>query len=135
MPTFGEQSLRQLATVHPDLRRVLEDAIRYTDFRVLCGHRGEQEQNAAVANGASKLRWPKSMHNSQPSMAADLLPWPFDYGQDWKDLPRFARMMGHVESAAKRLGVKIRLGIDWDRDGKTIDETFRDYPHVELDLG
>lgn len=132
MATFGEQSLKQLATIHPDLRRVLEEAIRYTDFKVHEGHRGESAQNAAYANKASTKRFPFSKHNTLPSRAADLLPWPFDYNKDWKDLPRFARMMGHVEAAAKRLHIEVRFGIDWNRDGRTIDETFRDFPHVEL---
>jgi len=135
MPTFGEWSLKQLATLHPDLQAVLEDAIRYVDFRIQEGHRAEDAQNAAYANGASKLQWPKSMHNNKPSHAADLLPWPFDFRDDWKDTARFARLMGHIESAARRRGVKLRFGLDWDRDGKTIDETFRDFPHVEIDLG
>lgn len=135
MNTFGEWSLKQIDTLHPDLQRVLWEAIKTVNFRVQEGHRGEDAQNAAVQNGNSKLKWPKSMHNSVPSFAVDLLPWPFDFRDDWKDKARFARMMGHVESAALRLGVNIRLGIDWDQDGKTIDETFQDFPHVELHLG
>ena len=54
MPIFGKNSLKQLDTVHPDLRKVLEEAIKTYDFSVICGHRGEAEQNKAVAEGKFK---------------------------------------------------------------------------------
>lgn len=135
MNTWGEFSLKNRATLHVDLQRVIDEALKTTNMRCQCGHRGEDAQNAAVANGTSKLRWPNSKHNSQPSLAVDLLPWPFDFDKDWKDRSRFARMMGHVESAAKRLGIPIRLGLDFDGDERTdVDEEWKDFPHVELKL-
>lgn len=132
MPSFGYASLKQRDTLHPDLQKVLDEAIKTFDFSITCGHRNKTDQDKAVASKASKLSYPNSKHNKIPSLAADLLPYPFDSKTDWKDLARFARMMGHVESAAKRLGIRIRLGMDWDQDTKTIDESFKDFPHVEL---
>lgn len=133
MNTFGEFSLKNLSTVHPDMRSVLEEAIKTANFRVQEGHRGEDAQNAAYANKASKLRWPNSKHNTKPSLAADLVPWPFDFRNDWKDRARFARLAGHIEAAAARLGVAIRWGGDFDRDGKVdIDDEWKDFPHFEL---
>jgi peptidoglycan L-alanyl-D-glutamate endopeptidase CwlK len=132
MPNFGYGSLKQLDTIHPKLQAVLKEAIKTFDFSVTCGFRNEKDQNAALQSGASKLAWPKSRHNTYPSEAADLLPYPFQPSEDWKDTARFAMMMGHVEAAAQRLGIPIELGMDWDMDQKTIDESFRDFPHVQL---
>lgn len=132
---FGEQSLKCRAQLHPRLVIVADEAIKTFNFRITCAFRGESEQNAAVANKASKLRWPFSRHNRQPAEAMDLVPWPFDYRDDWKDRTRFARMMGHIEAAARRRAIPIRLGLDFNQDERTdVDEEWKDFPHVELVL-
>jgi hypothetical protein len=46
------------------------------DFKILCGHREEKEQNEAFNKGNSKLKWPQSKHNSLPSLAVDIAPFP-----------------------------------------------------------
>lgn len=120
MPKFSKLSLERLATCHPDLQRVAKAAIKRSDFTVLCGHRGEQEQNEAFGRGNSKLRWPKSKHNKKPSRAMDLAPFPLD----WKDIKRFKTMIAVVKEEAALLGVIIECGADWPK--------FRDYPHVQL---
>ncbi len=132
MANFGYSSLKQRDTLHPDLRMVLDEAIKYYNFTIVCGYRNKIDQNKAFQDKTSKLQYPNSKHNKIPSLAADLTPYPFDPKNDWKDLARFARMMGHIEAAAKRLGISIRLGMDFDQDGSTIDESFKDFPHVEL---
>lgn len=132
MATFGKASLAQRATLHPDLQKVLDEAIKTFDFSIHCSFRNKQDQDAAFASKASKVKWPNSRHNITPNTeAADCLPYPFKK-EDWKDLSRFARMMGHLESAAVRLGIPVELGMDWDMDQSTIDESFRDYPHIQL---
>lgn len=133
MPLFSSASLDQLATCDPRLQRVLTEAIRYVDFTVVEGHRGQAAQDAAYAAGNSKLRWPHGNHNALPSRAVDIAPFPVD----WKDgeLPhlRFAMMMGVVLVCAQQEGVKVRFGLDWNRNLDPRDETFLDLPHVELD--
>jgi len=64
-------------------------------------------------------------------MAVDLLPIPF-VQKDWKDIPRFERLGRFVVDVGKEIGVAVRWGGDWDRDGDTKDEKFRDLPHFEL---
>lgn len=128
MPTLGKRSLEHFATLHPDLQRVVEEAIKVTDFTVLVGHRGEAEQNAAFAAGKSKLKWPKSAHNTLPSDAVDLAPYPID----WSDRERFCYLAGVVMACAARIGVKLRWGGDWNGNGVFSDETFSDLPHFEL---
>ena len=119
MYKYGKRSMQRLDTVHEDLQSICHELIKHMDVTVLCGHRGEKEQNAAFNRGASKLQWPRSKHNSMPSRAVDLAPWPLD----WDNIARFNEMCDLVEAIAKDLGVKVRMGRDF---------SFRDYPHVEL---
>jgi len=119
VPKFGKKSLERLATCHEDLQAIAHELVKIMDVTVLCGHRGEKEQAQAFIDGHSKLTWPRSKHNSLPSRAVDLAPYPVD----WKDIKRFSEMCTHIESIAKRLGIKIKLGRDF---------SFKDYPHIEL---
>lgn len=132
MPVFGPASEAQLKTCHPDLQLVLREAILYFDFSVVEGHRGEAAQNAAYAKGYSKVRYPNGNHNKIPSEAADLAPYPIDWSSKPVAIERFCLMQGVVWACAQRMGIPIRLGLDWNRNMDTRDETFRDYPHVEL---
>jgi len=129
MPKFGNASLARLETCHPDLQKVLLKAIEDgPDFTILCGHRGQEEQDRAVAEGKSKTPWPTSKHNTQPSVAVDIAPYPID----WDDRNRFCILAGYVMGVAAAMGVKICWGGDWDRDYSEADERFRDLPHFEL---
>lgn len=128
MPHFGGTSLAHLRTADPRLQSLAHEVIKYFDHTILCAHRGQQLQDKAFDEGKSKVRWPKSKHNSLPSKAIDVAPYPID----WNDLVRFARLIGHYERVANEQGVKIRLGIDFDGDGRSVDERFLDFPHIEL---
>lgn len=132
---FSAVSEYNVATCAPRLQLVLRRAIRcvprYLDFAVICGHRNQLDQDDAFKRGTSKVRWPNSKHNASPSRAADIRPAPFTQA-DWKDTVRFGRVVGFVEAIAAELGVPLRAGLDWDMDGRTIDEAFQDLGHVEL---
>jgi len=133
MATFSAASEKQLATLHPDLQRVLRLAIRHFDFVVVEGHRGKEAQNAAYAKGFSKVRWPHGNHNTLPSKAVDLAPYPIDWSDRAAALERFAFMAGVVTTCAEQLGVPLRWGGDWNDNEDTRDEgAFRDRPHFEL---
>lgn len=128
---FGYGSLKQRDTLHPDLKKVLDEASKTFNFTILCGYRNEEDQNKAYKEGNSKVKWPDSRHNTYPSEAVDCVPYD-KTGVPWKDVYRFARMMGHIEAAAIRVGVQIELGMDWDMDGDTVEHSFKDFPHVQL---
>lgn len=128
MPKFGKKSEERLATCHVDLQRLFNEVIKHYDCTVLCGHRGKDEQDEAVRTGVSKLAWPNSKHNSLPSKAIDVVPFPID----WNDMTRFYHFGGFVLAVAKQLGIKIRWGGDWNGDLKFRDEKFKDLPHFEL---
>ena len=130
MPKFGSRSLVALATVEPRLVAVLDEVIKHFDFSVLEGHRGEVQQNAAFDRGASKLKWPDGCHNSIPSRAVDLAPWPID----WKDIQAFIYLAGFVVGIGASMGVEIRSGADWDGDREMDDERWRDFGHLEIIL-
>ena len=130
MYKFGKTSRARLDTCHPLLIEIMEEAIKLVDFSVLCGHRGEKEQQEAVNRGASKVLFPNSKHNTSPSVAVDIAPYPID----WDNTERFAHLGGIVKGIAHEKGIKIRCGFDWDCDGDITDHKFMDYPHFELVL-
>lgn len=125
MPVFGKKSIERLAECHPDLQAVLNEAIKITDFTVLCGHRGEKEQNEAFVNGYSKLKYPNSRHNRTPSEAVDCAPYPVSWNP--KDECRFHFMAGVILTTAKHLGKSIVWGDSW--------QSFKDLPHFEIKKG
>lgn len=123
MPSFGRLSLERLKTCDPRLQDVAHAAIIRVNFSVACGHRGEQEQNEAFARGFSKLVYPKSRHNTSPSQAMDLVPWPVD----WNNIEAFKGLAKIVLEEAAKLHIPLEWGGDWAR--------FRDLPHYQLPLG
>lgn len=113
-------SLRRLQTCHPKMQAVVMLAAERFPLRVLWGFRGEKDQNDAFARGATPLRWPKSKHNLQPSLAVDLAP----EALDWNDLAAFDAMGEAMLAAAHELGVRVI----WGKTFKIVDR-----PHFELD--
>lgn len=128
MPSFSKQSKDHLAQCHPDLQLLFNDVIEHFDCSVICGHRGEAEQEKAFSEGKSKARFGQSKHNQYPSIAVDVVPYPVN----WEDRERFALFAGFVLGRAIDLGINVRWGGDWDRDTQIADEIFLDMPHFEL---
>lgn len=128
MPRFGRTSKKRLATCHPDLQKVFNQVIKRVDCSILCGHRGEADQNKAYEKGHSKVKYPKGRHNAMPSNAVDVAPYPID----WDNLERFTLFAGYVLGVAESMGIRLIWGNDWDGDFDTKDTGFRDYPHFEL---
>jgi len=128
MYKFGQLSQQRIATLHPDLQDLLDEAIQLVDFTVLCGHRGQREQTEYYNTGRSKVKYPNSKHNLFPSRAVDIAPYPVD----WNDIKRFAQLGGIMKGLAHAKGIKIRCGFDWDSDGDITDHKFMDWPHIEL---
>jgi peptidoglycan L-alanyl-D-glutamate endopeptidase CwlK len=124
MPRLSQSSFERLDTCDTRIRRVIERAIKLVpaelDFTILCGHRNEKDQNKAYDEGNSKLRFPYSKHNTSPSLAIDIVPYPID----WKDLDRFYRLATYIFRAAQLEEVELEWGGHWTR--------FKDYPHWEL---
>lgn len=138
MGTFSATSSHRLATCDERLQRVFTQVVKTFDCTILCGHRGKEEQDAAVAAGNSQTPWPTSKHNGLPSKAVDVAPYPVRWGaegtpeQRRKDIARFYLFAGYVKASAEALGVKLRWGGDWDGDADFNDQNFDDLPHFEL---
>jgi hypothetical protein len=107
---------------------LFENVVRYYDCSILEGHRGKADQDKAVAEGKSKTPWPRSKHNSLPSMAVDAAPYPID----WTDLKRFYHFAGFVLGMAASMGLRLRWGGDWDGDRDLNDQSSNDLPHFEI---
>lgn len=132
-------SLKRLLTCDDRLQKILHEASEVYEFSVTCGVREKAEQDLAFKEGKSKLQWPNSKHNLKPgqekSLAVDVIPY-FAEGKDhydWNDLLAFARLAGVIFTIAHQHGVRIRWGGDFDRDGRSADEKFKDLPHFEID--
>jgi len=131
MPEFSKKSKGILSTCDGKLVQVMEMAILVVDFSVLCGLRGEEEQNYLYRMGFSKVPYPNSRHNAIPpkkSEAIDIAPYPLD----WSDTEKFYYVAGVVMGIAGFLGVKLRWGGDWDMDQDLHDQSFMDLGHFEL---
>jgi hypothetical protein len=128
MPKFGTSSLTQRATLHPDLKRLVDEVIKHVDFSITCGYRNQADQDAAVAKGLSQVKFPNGKHNTLPSKAMDVAPYPIN----WNDTEAFTLLAGVFFGVAAVLGIKLRLGADWDGDFNTLEHSFKDRPHIEL---
>lgn len=129
MPSFSAKSTERLLSCDRRLQEICERVIEHYDFTVLEGHRSHDRQNELFRQGKSKLQGGESKHNSFPSMAVDVAPYPID----WNDAKRFYLLAGMMFQAAHELGVKLRWGGDWDGDWDHKDQSFNDLPHLEID--
>ena len=128
MPGFSEKSLGKLATCHPLLQRVFYEVVLNFDCTVLEGHRNEVRQNQMVDEGKSQVLWPNGKHNTVPSCAVDVTPYPIV----WDDRERQTLFAGYVLATAKAMSVELRWGGDWDRDTEVRDNSFDDLVHFEI---
>jgi peptidoglycan L-alanyl-D-glutamate endopeptidase CwlK len=121
----NQPSLDRLNQCHPDLIKLMLRVDQIYPIQVICGFRGEKDQNIAFENKKSKLKFPNSKHNYSPSLAVDVVPDPDRNTKtiSWMDLMAFEIMCLAIELVADDLEIKIRLGRDF---------TFKDWPHVEL---
>jgi len=140
MPYFGKASIERLSTCHNDLKRICTEVIKNVDFSVLEGTRTLHKQQTYYLEGRSKLDGvtKKSKHQTSPSLAVDIAPYPIDFKNDAKAQARFYMLAGYFFQAAETLlaqGVishKVRWGGDWDNDKDFKDQSFDDLPHFEL---
>ena len=120
MPQLSVSGKRRLGECHTELQALFFAVIAKTDFTVLCGFRGQKEQQEAYLTGHSKAQWGESPHNCVPSMAVDVTPYPID----WKNITRMKEFARVVKETALELGIKITWGGDF--------KDFVDMPHFEL---
>jgi peptidoglycan L-alanyl-D-glutamate endopeptidase CwlK len=134
MPVYGNASKRRLATIHPVLQEWCNALILVFDHTIVCGQRGEEEQEEAFRNGKSKLHYPDSYHNTEPfSCAVDIAPWDAERGVIAWDRPeRFIYLAGMGVELARQMNISIVWGGDWDMDTYLKEHSFKDYPHFQI---
>lgn len=146
MPKFGMSSLEQLSTCDYRLQEILNEVVKYYDIKVLVGHRDEATQNEMYRLGRSKLKWPNGKHNTYPSKAVDVTPYPVpknwgalskndtlaERDKAWKERLKFYELKALIFYIAAQKGYKIRYGGDWDNDYDYTDQSFDDLVHFEI---
>ena len=128
MYKFGRKSRERLSTCDDKLQKVFNEVIKYVDCSVLEGHRDERKQEQYFQEGKTKVRYPMGRHNSKPSRAVDVVPYPVD----WNDRERFHLFSGFVLGLARGMGITLRWGGDWNMNFEVDDNKFDDFPHFEL---
>jgi len=128
VPKYSTKSKGRLSSCHPDLQKIFNEVIKYVDCSILEGHRNEKTQNKYYDQGRTKVRFPDGRHNTKPSRAVDVTPYPVD----WDDRERQTLFAGFVLGLARQMGITLRWGGDWDRDFEVQDNRFDDFPHFEL---
>ena len=128
MPSFSKKSLARLTTCDSRLQQVFQQVVQNFDCTIIEGHRNEERQNRMVDEGKSQVRWPDGKHNTEPSLAVDVCPYPVVRD----DRERQTLFAGYVLATAKAMGIDLRWGGDWDRDTEVRDNSFDDLVHFEI---
>ncbi len=151
---YGSNSTKKILECRQELQRVIHRVANYYNMSVVCGHRSKAEQDDAVARRVSKLNWPNSKHNANPSNAFDAYPYHARYGSLTEDASvvtkimqmtsrtygevlafireEYIAMAQTVKVCAQIEGVALRWGGDWDMDSDRLDQSFNDLAHFEL---
>ena len=133
MPRYSRRSKERLATCDQRLQDVFNEVIKHVDCSILEGYRNKERQNKLYDEKRTKVKYPNGRHNSNPSKAVDVTPYPVD----WEDRERQTLFAGFVIGIARGMGHKIRWGGNWDmyeEKGRweVKDNRFDDLPHFEI---
>lgn len=120
---WGKSSKARLDSCDKRLQLLCNELLKSCgfDLTITCGYRNEEDQNWAYVNGRSKARFGQSKHNSQPSKAVDICPYPINW--DDKDI-RWWKMIATAYEVARKNGITIRSGAFFSG--------LADLPHIEL---
>ena len=120
MASFSTRSKAKLDTCDKPLQDLFNRVILERDCTIVCGTRNERDQEAAFAAGHSEVSYPDSRHNTSPSKAVDVMPYPID----WDDLARISDFASFVQGVARGMGITVRWGGNF--------KSFYDGPHWEM---
>lgn len=124
MNQFTGASATRLAQAHPDLQKVLVEALQHFDFMIVETNRTREDQEKAFATGKSRAHYGQSPHDFMPALAADCAPLPLD----WNNTAAFDALAVVMETASKTVDVAIV----WGGCGKDGWERIVDKPHFQL---
>lgn len=140
MYRYSKKSQDMLNSCHPDIQKVFNEAIKYVDITILEGVREIKRQEELVKTGASTTMNSKHLKQSDGySYAVDAVPYPVIWPdlknkpkEYVKDMGRFYMFVGIILGVAYEMGVKLRVGADWNGNLDLNDQNFDDLPHFEL---
>ena len=117
---LGQRSKDRLTGVHPDLVKVIEEAIKESplDFSITEGLRTKERQKELFDAGKSQTMNSRHITGKAVDIAVLLegkVTWEFRHYQTVAD---------HIKKVAKELGIELVWGGDW--------QSFKDGPHFEL---
>lgn len=114
---WSQRSANCLGTCHPDLQTwahallvAVGRELPGEDLTVVFGHRGQAEQNAAHARGASNHKWPESPHNEYPSRAVDIYVYPVPEDDGPGAHARYDAVIAIGERLTRDMGLPIKNG-------------------------
>jgi peptidoglycan L-alanyl-D-glutamate endopeptidase CwlK len=118
--SFGNKSKERLSGVHPDLVKVMEEAIKESplDFSITEGLRTRERQQELFSAGKSQTM--NSRHLTGKAVDIAVIK---DGTVTW-ELKYYRIVTDHIKKVAKELDIPIVCGIDWT--------SFVDGPHIEL---
>ena len=120
MYSLSDKSKKRLEGVHPDLVRVIEEAIKESpyDFSITQGLRTLEQQQALFNAGKSQTM--RSRHLSGHAVDIAVI----DNGTVTWDFDKYKAVADHIKAVAKLNDIPINWGGDW--------RSFKDGPHFEL---
>ena len=120
MYSFSQRSKDRLKGVHPDLVKVMQEAIKESplDFGITEGLRTLERQKELFEAGKSQTMNSRHLKGFAVDIAVLV-----DGKITW-EFPKYQIVADHIKKVAKDLGIPIVWGGDWI--------SFKDGPHFEL---
>ena len=120
MYSFGSKSKERLKGVHPDMVKIMEEAIKESplDFSITEGVRTLERQKELFEAGKSQTMNSRHLKGFAVDIAVLVdgkITWEFS---------KYQIVADHIKKVAKDLGIPIVWGGDWI--------SFKDGPHFEL---
>lgn len=120
MYSFSQRSKDRLKGVHPDLVKIMEEAIKESplDFGITEGVRTLERQKELFNAGKSMTMNSRHLRG----LAVDIAIF-IDGKLNW-DFPNYKTVADHIKDVAREMEIPIVWGGDW--------QSFKDGPHFEL---
>lgn len=120
---LGKRSRQRIVKIHPDLKKIVERAIKITqvDFTVLEGRRTLKRQRELYRAGATRTMNSRHLTGHAVDLGA------YVAGRVSWDWPLYYKIADAMKQASAELDIPIEWGGDW--------RTFKDGPHYQLPWG
>lgn len=131
MYKWGARSKKVRGTLDPRLQLVVDELLKLVNVSLISGHRGQEEQDRLYEEGKTQVKYPNSKHNTYPSIAVDIQPYPYPINEEelWGALGFIA---GLAICIGMKYNIELRWGGDWNQNGSLTDNNFDDLFHLEI---